>query len=165
MKQHLIYILTGVIMILALILLIVINEFQIVRIDGHSMNPTLEEGNYVITSNYRELERGDIIMFYHANQKFIKRVVGLPGDKIEMTKDCSLYVNDEKVPENYITCYPHAFKNEQIFPLTVPDGEYFVLGDNRNDSLDSRVLQVGTIEESLIIGEVNLLIYPFKILK
>ena len=82
-----------------------------------------------------------------------------------MTQDCKLYINGERVKENYIECYPHAFKNEQQYPLTVPEGEYFILGDNRNDSLDSRVMSIGTIEENRIIGEINLVIYPFKILK
>ena len=165
MKKHLIYILSGIAMLLIIILLIVINDFKIIRIDGHSMNPTLYESNYVISSNYKELERGDIIMFYQGDQKFIKRILGLPGDTVEMTQDCKIYINGERVKENYIECYPYAFNNEQQYPLTVPEGEYFILGDNRNDSLDSRVMSIGTIEENRIIGEINLVIFPFKTLK
>lgn len=165
MKKHLIYILSGIVMILILVLIILINDFKIIRIDGHSMNPTLYEGNFVLSSNFRKLDHGDIIMFYQGEQKFIKRVVGLPGDVVEMTQDCKLYINGERVKENYIECYPHKFKNEQHYPLTVPQGEYFVLGDNRNDSLDSRIMSIGTIEENKVIGEVNLVIYPFKKLK
>lgn len=165
MKRHLIYILTGIIMILIFILVFIINDFKVIKIEGHSMNPTLYEGNYVISSNYVKLERGSIIMFYHEEQRFIKRVIGLPGDKIELTQDCDLYVNDKLINEDYIYCNSIAFKNEQYYPLIVPSGEYFVLGDNRNDSLDSRVISVGTIKEDKIIGEINLIIYPFKILK
>ena len=165
MKKHLIYILSGIAMMLIIILIIVINDFKIIRIDGHSMNPTLYEGNFVLSSNYKELEHGDIIMFYHGDQKFIKRIIGLPGDVVELTQDCKVYINGDRVAENYIECYPHAFKNEQYYPLTVPEGEYFILGDNRNDSLDSRIISIGTIEEDRIIGQIDMSIYPFKSLK
>jgi signal peptidase I len=108
------------------------------RIEGYSMLPTLEEGEYVIINKLSyyldEPERGDIIVLHFPNDRsrdFIKRVIGLPGDHLEVT-DGSVLVNGEALDEPYINAPPNYNGS-----WDVPEGQYFVLGDNRNNSSDS----------------------------
>lgn len=108
------------------------------RIEGHSMMPTLQEGEYVIINKlayyFDEPERGDIIVLHFPNDRsrdFIKRVIGLPGDEIEIGSR-EVRVNGVLLQEPYINAPP-----EYSGQWVVPEGEYFVLGDNRNNSSDS----------------------------
>ncbi|WP_207655737.1 signal peptidase I [Vallitalea okinawensis] len=136
-------------------------------VDGTSMNPTLEHGDYVIINkfiyNFTEPDYKDIIVFPYENNPanpFIKRVIGLPGDEVDI-HDGAVYVNGVALVEDYITGNVEATGNVD-FPVTVPEGEYFVMGDHRDVSYDSRSTKVGTIPEENIIGKAGLRIWPFK---
>lgn len=130
------------------------------RIDGSSMNPTLRHGEYLLINNLsyylEEPERGDIIVFHHPNTdlNLIKRVIGLPGDQVEVI-DQHVQVNGILLDEPYIQANPTYAGS-----WTVPEGNYFVLGDNRNSSSDSHNWQF--LPEENIIGKAVIIYWPFE---
>src|SRR5690606_18760557 len=121
------------------------------RIDGNSMNPTLLNGEYLIISNFAyqldEPERGDIIVFRHPRSELnlIKRVIGLPGDTIEV-QNGRVIVNGTPIDEPYIQA-PPTYSSSWV----VPDGQFFVLGDNRNNSSDSHAWR--SLPDDHILGK------------
>lgn len=134
--------------------------FAVVVVQGPSMEPTLHNNERLIMNKivYQigEPERGDIVVFHATkNDDYIKRVIGLPGDKLEFNNN-QLFVNDKPVDEPYLT---NTFTND-FGPVSVPEGTYYVLGDNRLNSTDSRVL--GSIQMDKIVGRVKILIWPIN---
>ena len=137
-------------------------------VNGTSMVPTLEDGDQLICDKisyrFRDPERFDIIIFpyqYQKNTYFIKRVIGLPGETVRIDYDGNIYINGEILDEKYgleKMAYPGIAEQE----ITLGDDEYFVLGDNRNVSEDSRYPDVGLIKRKDIIGRAWLRIYPFS---
>ncbi|WP_079507988.1 signal peptidase I [Mesobacillus jeotgali] len=143
-------------------------------VDGESMLPTLEDGNKVVVNKFgyesEDLERFDVIVF-HANEEedYVKRVIGLPGDRIEYRKD-RLFINGEEVKEPFLKMYRDQspggyltgdFTLEDLTGVEkVPEGKLFVLGDNRLGSWDSR--QFGFISEKQVVGKVNLRYWPLE---
>ncbi len=129
------------------------------RIDGHSMDPSLAHGEYLLINNLAyyldEPERGDIIVFHHPNSdlNLIKRVIGLPGDQVEIANQ-QVKVNGFVLQEPYIQAEPTYSGS-----WTVPAGEYFVLGDNRNSSSDSHTWQY--LPKENIIGKAMIIYWPF----
>lgn len=132
---------------------------------GDSMEPNIHNGDYFILNkiSYRfsEPERFDIVVFPYNNgqSNYIKRIIGLPGEEIEIKSDGQIYINDE-VLEEHFGIESIRIKGNQPFPMIIPDDEYFVMGDNRNDSSDSRYQDVGTIPKEDIIGRAGLRIWP-----
>jgi signal peptidase I len=130
------------------------------KIDGSSMNPTLKNEQYLIINNFsyylNEPERGDIIVFLHPNSdlNLIKRVIGLPGDRIEI-RERTVSVNGMLLNEPYIQADP-TYSGE----WTVPEDEFFVLGDNRNSSSDSH--SWGFLPEENIIGKALVVYWPIS---
>jgi signal peptidase I len=130
------------------------------RIDGSSMNPTLANGQYLLINNFsyylNEPDRGDIIVFLHPNSdlNLIKRVVGLPGDHVEI-RERTVSVNGVLLNEPYIQADP-TYSGD----WTVPEGEFFVLGDNRNSSSDSH--SWGFLPEENIIGKALVIYWPVE---
>lgn len=148
--------------IISLVLIFIIFRFVIgvITISGNSMNPTLEDGDILLTSNLIfTVERNDMIVFRDDNGfNVIKRVIGLPNDRIAI-QDGNVMVNGEVVNETYTTGL-----STDMEEVIVPSQAYFVLGDNRTpgESLDSRDQNVGSIEENNIIGEVMISLFPFS---
>ena len=135
---------------------------------GSSMEPTLSDGDNLIvdkiTYRFREPERFDIIVFpyqYTKNTYYIKRIIGLPGEKVRIDEEGRIYINGEVLKESYgkETIVDAGLAAEEI---TLGNDEYFVMGDNRNDSADSRFVSVGNIKRQNIMGRAWLRIYPFK---
>ena len=157
MKKFLYEIKDYIIIIVAVIL---IRSFIVTPavVDGASMDDTLKDGQLIIINkiNYRfnDPKRFQIVVVKNEKEsdKIIKRIIGLPGETIEY-KDNVLYINDKKIDEPY----EHAITED--FKVTVNDDEYFVLGDNRIVSKDSRIL--GGFKKKDLIGNVNIRIYPF----
>ena len=134
--------------------------FEPVRVDGNSMYPTLKHGEVMIVSkmSYRfggEPELFDVVICHYperGNTNFVKRVVGLPGDTVEI-RDGHLIVNGVAYEEKFL----HERPVENFGPITVPEGQYFVMGDNRNNSNDSR--RVGPLEREYIMGKVSAVLW------
>lgn len=155
--------------VIVLIIVWIITTFigQKTYVKGQSMQPTLHNGDHVIINkiSYRfsEPRRYDIVVFpYQKNpeQNYIKRIIGLPGDEVNI-QNGKVYINGNEIDEKYEF---NDIKNlgDQKYPLVVPEGQYFVMGDNRNNSSDSRYTDVGTIIEEDLIGKAALRIWPMK---
>lgn len=133
----------------------------VLQIEGTSMEPTLVNGDIVLLSKTTALERGDICGFAWNNKILIKRVIGIPGDWIEIDTDGTVYLNGEKLDEPY--AQQIAFGECDLeFPFQVPQEQFFVLGDMRESSIDSRNTLVGCVEHEQIIGKIFFRIWPFK---
>ncbi len=132
--------------------------FRAVGVSGTSMVPTLNDGDWLaITGITADLRHGDIVVVtqpWNRNIPIIKRVIGLPGDTIFIDFENGIvYRNGEMLSEPYIAEPTHKYYDVE-FPLTVPEGKIFAMGDNRNDSLDSRSSQIGLIDERYVLGRV-----------
>ncbi|MGE7182487.1 signal peptidase I [Peribacillus sp. NPDC006672] len=151
--------------------------FAPIVVDGESMMPTLQDHERIVLTkfgtNIDSIDRFDIVVFHATVDKdYIKRVIGLPGDHIEY-KDDTLYINGKAYEEPYLDKYKKqmagvpltgSFKLEDITgSMTVPDNQLFLMGDNRQNSLDSR--EIGTISVDEIVGKANLVYWPIKEIK
>lgn len=134
-------------------------------VDGDSMNNTLQDGDNLIVDklSYRfsDIDRFDIVVFRHEeNEYYIKRIIGLPGETVQIVDD-TIYINGEPLEEHYgKEPMESAGLADELIPLG--EDEYFVLGDNRNDSSDSRDPSVGNVHRSAIAGRAFMRITPFK---
>ena len=133
----------------------------VMQIEGTSMEPTLTNGDIVLLTKTTRFSRGDICGFSWNNKILIKRVIGIPGDWIEIDTDGTVYLNGEKLDEPYANQI--AFGECDLeFPFQVPPEQYFVLGDMRESSIDSRNTLVGCVETEQIIGKIFFRIWPLK---
>ena len=133
----------------------------VLQIEGASMEPTLSSGDIVLLAKTTSFDRGEICGFAWNNKILIKRVIGIPGDWIEIDKDGTVYRNGEKLDEPY--AQQIAFGECDLdFPFQVPQEQYFVLGDMRESSIDSRNTLVGCVETDQIIGKIFFRIWPLK---
>lgn len=149
--------------VLAVVIATIINKFLIFKIyiPSGSMIPTINIEDRLFVSriyNYNNLNRGDIIVFYSEEfqESMIKRLIGLPGDIIEI-KNGVVFVNEEELVEEYV-----IEKDEYSGYFEVPEGKYFFLGDNRINSKDSRYWENPYISEKDIEGKAQIRVYPFK---
>ncbi len=131
------------------------------RIYGTSMAPTLQDGDIICCIKTSDFGPGDIAAFYYNNKLLVKRVVGQPGDWIDMDAEGNVYVNEVLLEEPYLV--EKALGDGDVeFPYQVPDGRLFVLGDHRSTSVDSRHTTVGCIAQDQIVGRIFLRIWPFE---
>lgn len=157
------------IVIVSICLLLINFGFQRSVVEGESMRPTLESGDNIIVTRFSyyfnaEPKRYDIVVFTYdkANDvHYIKRVIGLPGETVQI-KDGYVYINGEKLQDDVYGLAPMTNAGIAVEPITLGDGEYFVLGDNRNESSDSRVADVGVIYKKQIEGKAWLRVWPFS---
>ena len=128
---------------------------------GSSMTPTLQDGEILVSVKSSEFQCGDIIAFYYNNKILIKRVIAGPTDWVEITEDGSVYVNGNLLDEPYIL--EKAYGDCDItFPYQVPDGRYFVLGDHRSASSDSRHSTVCCVAAEQIVGKLVFRVWPLS---
>ena len=140
---------------------------QRTRVDGRSMMNTLHDGDNLIVEklSYRfsDPKRFDIIVFPPTGKKeyYIKRIIGLPGETVQIDENGNIYINGELLEENYGA---ETIQNpgRAVNPITLGEDEYFVMGDNRNNSKDSRSEEVGNVKRSQIIGRAWLRIWPLN---
>ncbi len=141
----------------------------VLKVTGDSMTPTLETGQIVIANNYSTFEPGELIAFYYNNRVLVKRVIGSPGDWVNIDDNGVVYVNGESLDEPYVSDasqYPNTgSESDRIeFPFQVPENRYFVLGDHRTESIDSRTNTVGCVTQEQLIGEVVFRVFPFNVI-
>lgn len=150
--------------IIALVILIRTFVVTPVQVVGTSMTPNLKDGELMLLNKviykFNDIERFDIVVVDYSNEHLIKRVVGLPGEKV-MYKDNKLYINNQIVKEDFdkngkTLDYEISESGYDI----IPDGMYFVVGDNRINSQDSR--SIGLISEDQIMGKANFVLFPFN---
>ena len=136
----------------------------VLQIEGTSMEPTLTNGDIVLLTKTTSFDRGDICGFAWNNKILIKRVIGIPGDWIEIDTDGTVYLNGEKLDEPYANQIAFG-ECDMEFPYQVPQESYFVLGDMRESSIDSRNTLIGCVENEQIIGKIFFRIWPLKEMK
>ena len=153
-----IYVLTIVAAVAVLIATLVL---PVLQIEGKSMEPTLVNGDIVLLTKTVNFERGELCGFSWNNKLLIKRVIGIAGDWIEIDTDGTVYLNGEKLDEPYAQQLAVG-ECDLEFPYQVPQEQYFVLGDMRESSIDSRNTLIGCVEKSQIVGKVFFRIWPFK---
>ena len=135
--------------------------FPVLQIYGESMTPTLNSDDIVVSIKKSNFESGDIIAFYYNNRILVKRVIATSSDWVNIDDDGNVYVNNKLLKEPYIS-EKSLGESDIKYPYQVPEGTYFVLGDDRKTSIDSRNSVIGTVNEEDIIGEVLFRVWPFK---
>jgi len=132
----------------------------ILQISGDSMYPTLTHNEIVVLLKTRDYQRGDLIGFYYQGKILLKRVIALPEDEVVIDSDGNVYVNAQLLEEPYVTDKSLG-ECDLEFPYKVPGTGYFVMGDRRSNSVDSRNSMVGIVSQDDIIGKVFLRVWPF----
>ena len=156
-----IYVLTIVAAVAVLIATLVL---PVLQIEGTSMEPTLVNGDVVLLTKTTSFDRGELCGFSWNNKLLIKRVIGVPGDWIEIDTDGTVYLNGEKLDEPYAEQLSVG-ECDLEFPYQVPQEQYFVLGDMRESSIDSRNTLIGCVKKDQIVGKVFFRIWPFKTIR
>ena len=151
----------SLVVVAAIAVLVAVLLLPILRIYGHSMNDTLDEGDIVVSLKGSDFQTGDIIAFYYNNKILIKRVIGKAGDWVDIDQDGNVYVNGNLVDEPYLDDKAFGECNIEL-PYQVPESKVFVMGDNRSVSVDSRNTAVGCVAEEQIVGKVVYRLWPLK---
>lgn len=131
----------------------------VLQIYGSSMSPTVEEGQIVLSLKSSKLERGDLVAFYVGNKLLVKRVIGLPADYVTISEDGSVFINGEALEEPYVSDKALG-ECDLEFPYQVPEERYFLMGDHRQTSVDSRSSVVGCIAKEQIVGKILFRVWP-----
>lgn len=136
----------------------------VVKYYGTGMSPTLEDGQILIVSKMAEVESGDIIAFYYNNKVLVRRAIAVGNDQISIDIFGAVTVNGKELDEPYIDSKTLGQCNID-FPYNVPSGTFFVMGDNRETSMDSRLAEIGVVTDDRLIGKVVFSIKPFGFIK
>lgn len=133
----------------------------VLQIYGSSMTPTLEEGQIVVSVKGSEFKRGDLVAFYIGNKLLVKRVIAGPMDTVVIDEYGTVYVNNEELDEPYISDKALG-ECDLEFPYQIPDSRYFLMGDHRSVSVDSRSSSVGCVAEEQIVGKITFCVWPLS---
>ena len=128
---------------------------------GSSMEPTLNAKEIVVCLKSSRFQSGDLVAFYYNNKVLLKRVIGTAGDTIEIDDSGNVFVNGSQLDEPYIT-KKSLGQCDIDFPYQVPDNRIFVMGDNRETSVDSRTTAVGCIADEYVLGKVFIRVWPLE---
>ena len=133
----------------------------VLQIYGSSMTPTIDEGQIVISVKGKNFEQGDLVAFYIGNKLLVKRVIAGPADYVLVDENGTVFVNGTELYEPYVS--EKAFGECDIeYPYQVPDSKYFLMGDHRKTSVDSRTSSVGCISEEQIVGKIVFRVWPLS---
>jgi len=144
------------------LIVVLIRTFIItpVRVNGNSMKTTLFDREILLlTKGNRNIKRFDIIVLKFDGERLVKRVVGLPGEHLKYVNN-QLYVNDNLIEDSFSNSITSSFDIKELGYEVIPDNHYFVLGDNRSESKDSRFFGMVDIDD--IVGKTKFRLYPFK---
>lgn len=147
------------IVVAAIAVLVATLWMPVLQIYGNSMTPTLEEGQIVVSLKDSKFERGDLVAFYLGNKLLVKRVIAGPMQWVEITEDGKVYVDGEYQEEPYVSELALG-QCDLEFPYQIPDERYFLLGDHRETSVDSRSSVVGCVAQEQIVGRIVYCVWP-----
>ena len=133
----------------------------VLQIYGSSMTPTLEEGQIVVSLKGSDFEQGDLVAFYIGNKLLVKRVIAGPADVVDITQDGTVSVNGQILEEPYVM-EKALGECDLEFPYQVPESRYFLMGDHRSTSVDSRSTTVGCVAMEQIVGKIVFCVWPFE---
>lgn len=151
----------SLIVVAAIAVLIATLVLPVLQIQGTSMEPTLNDGEIVVLIKTPKLKRGQLCCFSYQNKFLIKRVIGVPGDSIVIDDEGYVYVNDELIDEPYIIDRSIG-ECDISFPIYVTENHYFILGDHRSTSIDSRSSVIGLVSSDQVLGKIVFRIWPFE---
>lgn len=151
----------AILVVAAIAVLLATLFFPVLKVSGTSMEPTLYDQDILLLVKSNKYETGDLVSFSWQNKLLIKRIIGMPGDIIDISDDGVVSVNGEELDEPYVDELALG-ESDLEYPYQVPENRYFVLGDHRSVSIDSRSSTIGCIEKSQIVGRVFLRVWPFS---
>lgn len=157
--RHTLYALTAVAAVAVLVAMLLL---PVLRIQGNSMTPTVADKDIVVSLKAGDCKRGDIIAFYYNNKILVKRVIAVPGDWVNIDSEGNVYINNEKINEPYVTEKALGESNIE-YPYQVPAAKYFVMGDHRSVSVDSRNTEIGCVSEEQIVGKIVFRVWPIEV--
>ena len=143
----------------AVAVLVAVLLLPVLQIYGHSMQPTLSEGEIVVSLKGSDFQTGDVVAFYYNNKILVKRVIANSGEWVDIDDDGRVYVNSVQIDEPYISEFALGECNIEL-PYQVPDSRIFVMGDNRAVSVDSRSTSVGCVSGEQIVGKIVFRVWP-----
>ena len=153
-----------IVLIVILVASLLLNLFTfimpVVKYYGNSMSPTLEDGQILIVNKMADIESGDIVAFYYIDKIIVRRVIATGNNQVSIDVFGTVSINGKELNEPYINGKTLGQCNLD-FPYNVPANSYFVLGDNRDIAMDSRLSEIGTVSEDRLIGKVVFSLNPF----
>lgn len=151
----------SLVVVAAAAVLVAMLVLPVLQIQGTSMTDTLQDKDIVIALRGSGYKTGDVIAFYYNNNILIKRVIATTGQWVDISEDGTVYVDNVKLDEPYIT--DKAFGDCDItLPYQVPDGKIFVMGDHRSTSLDSRNSALGCVNDEVVVGKLLVRVWPLN---
>ena len=151
----------ALIVVAAVAVLVATLWMPVLQIYGNSMTPTVQNGDIVVSVKSSEFNCGDIVAFYYNNKILVKRVIAGPGDWVDIDDSGNVYVNDQRLKEPYVS--EKALGDSDIdFPYQVPESRWFVMGDHRSVSVDSRSSAIGCVAEEQIVGRIVCRVWPLN---
>ncbi|MBR2729605.1 MAG: signal peptidase I [Lachnospiraceae bacterium] len=152
----------GLITVAAIAVLVAVLFLPVLHIYGQSMNGTLDNGDIVLSVKNRDMSTGEIIAFYYNNNILVKRVIASSGEWVDIDQDGNVYVDQKMIDEPYLH-EPKAYGETDIeLPYQVPEGKVFVMGDNREVSIDSRNTSVGSVDQDQVVGHIVFRVWPLN---
>lgn len=160
-RKTLLSTLNSLLVVAAVAVLVSMLFLPVLRVTGTSMTPTMMNNELVICSKWSDYRYGDIVAFYYNNKILLKRVIGLPGDWIDINEEGTVFLNGKELNEPYVD-EKALGECDLKLPYQVPESKIFVMGDHRSTSIDSRSSSVGCVSDEYIIGRVFFRIWPWK---
>ena len=150
----------GLITVAAVAVLVAVLFLPVLHIYGQSMNGTLDNGDIVLSVKSSAMNTGEIVAFYYNNNILVKRVIANSGEWVDIDQDGNVYVNQKRIEEPYLR-EPKAYGETDIeLPYQVPEGKVFVMGGNREVSIDSRNTSVGCVDQEQVVGHIVFRVWP-----
>ena len=134
----------------------------VMQIYKGSMEPLLNEGDIAVSIKKGSYSKGDIIGFYYSNKVLVKRIIAVPGNIVDLDENGVFTIDGKVLDEPYISEPSYGNYTDVEFPFIVPEGSYFVVGDNRAESMDSRTKDIGPVSEETIVGKLFLVVWPLR---